>query len=89
MPLLHRLVGDTLPESFRRIYVDPSKPTYIGPYRGIDLVMEQTWNDDAGPGRFMAKLGEGENAKVLQDNWEKYCDGKGETVVGAGRVFGF
>lgn len=85
---MHRLLGDTLPQSFRRMYVDSSKPTYVGPHRGVDLVMEMAWNDEAGVDRFMAKLGEGENAKLLQDSWTKYCDEKRETVVGAGRICG-
>ena len=87
IPLMHRLLGDTLPKGFRRIYMDSSKPTYIGPFRGIDLVMEMVWEDEAGVGRFMAKLGEGENIRILQDSWPNYCDEKGETVVGVGRIF--
>jgi hypothetical protein len=88
IPLMHQLLGDTLPSSFRRFYIDSAKPTYIGPFRGIDLVMEMAWEDEAGVGRFMARLGEGENAKLLQDSWPNYCDEKGETVVGVGRMMG-
>ena len=80
--LMHRLLGDTLPDGFRRIYIDSSKPPYIGPFRGVDLVLEMVWEGEAGVARFMAKLGEGENAKLLQDSWSNYCDEKGETVVG-------
>ena len=90
IPLMHKLVGDTMPVEFRRTYIDSSRPPYIGPYRGVDLVMEMVWEDAAGVGRFMAKLGErdGEVAATLQASWPNYCDEKGETVVGAARTEG-
>lgn len=88
IPLMHRHLGDTLPKSFRRFYTDSATSTYIGPSRGIDLIIEMAWEDEVGVGRFMARLAEGGNAELMQDSWVNYCDEKGETVVGVGRVFG-
>ena len=88
VPLMHELLGDTLPTTFRRLYMNPSTPPYIGQYRGVDLIMEMGWEDEAMCGRFMAKLGEeeGKVAKLLQASWPNYCDGRGETVVGVARM---
>lgn len=88
VPLMQRLLGDAVPSTFRRNYVDSSNSPFIGPSRDIDLVMEMTWETDTGRKRFLAKLAEGDNARLLQESWPNYCDEKGETVVGAGRAHG-
>ena len=89
LPLTHRLLGDTMPKEFRRHYTDSSLPTAIGPNRGIDLVLEMVFEDREAVDRFLARIGEGDNAKVLQESWPNYCDEKGETVVTAARTFGY
>ena len=88
VPLMQRVFGDTLPNEFRRTYIDSSTAPFVGPYRGIDFIMEMGWEDQAGVGLFMVKSGEGDNTAVMQASWTHYCDEKGETVVGVSRTFG-
>ncbi|KAJ7601554.1 hypothetical protein DFH06DRAFT_1324341 [Mycena polygramma] len=87
VPLTTRIAGDTMPKTFRRHYTDSSNPSYVGPNRGVDCILEMVWEDEAAVGRFLAKLGEGDNTKVLQDDWKHYIDDKGETVVGVSQTF--
>ena len=89
LPLMHEVMGDTMPKEFRRHYTDSSLPTAIGPNRGIDLVLEMVFEDTKALERFLARIGEGDNAKLLQEDWPIYCDEKGETVVTTARTFGY
>ena len=89
LPLTQRVMGDTMPKEFRRLYTDSSLPTAIGPNRGIDLVLEMVFQDGEHVGRFMARIGESDNAKVLQEIWPHQCVENGETVVTAARTFGY
>ena len=89
VPLMQQRLGDTLPKEFRRLYTDSSQPAPIGPSRGIDLILEMVFQDEAAEGRFEDRIREGDNMQVLQGSWKHYCDDKGETIVRASPTFGY
>ena len=89
VPLTYKVMGDTMPKEYRRHYTDSSLPALVGSNRGIDLVLEMVFEDREALDRFLSRVGEGDNMKVLQDSWPNYCDEKGETIVTAARTFGY
>ena len=87
--MMQRIFADTLPTEFRRIYMDSSKAPAAGPSRGIDLTVVMVFDDEEAYGRFLAKFGEGDHQKTLTDDWYKYADERGETVIRVDQAFGF
>ncbi|KAJ6458100.1 hypothetical protein C8R47DRAFT_1163486 [Mycena vitilis] len=53
VPLTTRIAGDTMPKSFRRHYTDSSSPSYVGPNRGVDCILEMVWEDEAAVGELL------------------------------------